>query len=512
MPIANRELQTGWELPLWVRPVFALLSAGLMCVSFAPYKLWWLAWFALVPLLFALEGAEPHQVRLLGALWGAVFYGFSARWMFALFGFPAVGLIGLLALGPWVFGQGYVVANRRLPDPWNWVALPLLWVGIAYFRSECWYFKFSWFGLGYSQTDPPIFLQVAEVAGSYGLSLFMVAANVLLARAVVPHKQPWRGRLLAGWFATILALSALATVLFVRTVALGSDLETSASRRVALVQDESSDLDSMIRHTEWALRKGAKLVVWPEYAVMGDPVSEEQINKRIAALARWGNAVIVVGGKRFIDEAHKRFYNAAVVFGPEGQVIGEYRKANPVQFFNDGVPGRSSPVFDTPLGKLGIAICYDMDFPWVMRRLTQGGAELLAVPTYDAMWWGKLQHQQHSAMTAMRAVEHRRWVVWAASSGESQLVSPDGIVRRRLPIGRCGVLTGSIAPSRPGLTLYDRGGWLLAPLCLALTCALFFWDIVKAVLTRRQNRVRQTGGASALRLFGRREPKPGERT
>jgi apolipoprotein N-acyltransferase len=469
--------------------LFALLSAALLAVCFPPYNLWWVAWFALVPFLLALEGAKPFHARLVGFLWGAAFYGFSARWLFSIFGFPAVALIGILALGPWLFGQAYVSARRRLPGGWSWVALPVLWVGIEYFRSECWYFKFAWFGLGYSQTPYLPTLQWAMVSGCYSLSLLIAVANALLARAVSGRH---------------LRVAAAACVVAVASVALGEAMRLIAHERqhraasdygassVALVQDESSDLDRMLELSTASLADRPGLIVWPEYAVMDDPLTDWEQRQKIADLARDSRAHVVVGCKRYVDAQHRRFHNAAVVFGPEGQVFGEYHKANPVQFFDDGIPGRSFPTFETPFGELGIAICYDMDFPWVMRKLVQNGAEILVVPTYDAMWWGRLQHQQHSAMTAMRAVEHRRWIVRAASSGESQVVDSVGRVHARLGIGRTGTMVRAVWHHEFGMSPYDRGGWLLAPVCLALTCVLFFWDAA-CTLRNRRRRPKATG-------------------
>jgi apolipoprotein N-acyltransferase len=90
-------------------------------------------------------------------------------------------------------------------------------------------------------------------------------------------------------------------------------------------------------------------------------------------------------------------------------------------------------VFATGAGRVGVAICFDFDFAHTSRQLVWNGAELLVVPTYDAADWGAAQHLQHSAMTTARAVEHRRAVVRAASSGISQIVDPDGALLAQVP-------------------------------------------------------------------------------
>jgi predicted amidohydrolase len=77
-------------------------------------------------------------------------------------------------------------------------------------------------------------------------------------------------------------------------------------------------------------------------------------------------------------------YNAAVLLGPDGKLIGKYRKVClPHSEVESGVtPGDDYPVFDTRLGKIGMMICYDGFFPEVARELTARGAEIIAVPVW----------------------------------------------------------------------------------------------------------------------------------
>jgi len=80
----------------------------------------------------------------------------------------------------------------------------------------------------------------------------------------------------------------------------------------------------------------------------------------------------------------KAVYNAAVLMGPDGKLIGKYRKVClPHSEVEAGVtPGEDYPVFDTKLGKIGMMICYDGFFPEVARELTARGAEVIAWPVW----------------------------------------------------------------------------------------------------------------------------------
>ena len=96
-------------------------------------------------------------------------------------------------------------------------------------------------------------------------------------------------------------------------------------------------------------------------------------------------------------------YNAAVLLGPDGELIGKYRKmCLPHSEIEAGVtPGNDYPVFDTALGKIGMMVCYDGFFPEVARELSNRGAEIIAWPV-----WGCNQ-----LLARARACENHVYVV-----------------------------------------------------------------------------------------------------
>ncbi len=141
---------------------------------------------------------------------------------------------------------------------------------------------------------------------------------------------------------------------------------------------------------EKAARQKADLVVLPEtltfyglgkkYADVAEPVpgpSSEYFGK----LAKKYDLYIVAG---LIERAAPLLYNVAVLIGPDGSVVGKYRKVClPRSEVAGGIaPGNDYPVFDTRFGKVGMMICYDGFFPEVARELANGGAEVIAWPVW----------------------------------------------------------------------------------------------------------------------------------
>ena len=117
-------------------------------------------------------------------------------------------------------------------------------------------------------------------------------------------------------------------------------------------------------------------------------------------LAQEHDLYIVVG---LYERSAHLVYNVAVLIGPDGKVVGKYRKVClPREEIAKGLaPGREYPVFDTRFGKVGMLVCWDVHFPEVARGLANAGAEVLALP----IWGG------NPLLARARAVENQVYLV-----------------------------------------------------------------------------------------------------
>lgn len=139
-----------------------------------------------------------------------------------------------------------------------------------------------------------------------------------------------------------------------------------------------------------AAEQGAQLIVLPEtltyYGTGKTPVEVSEpvpgpTTEHFGKLSKKLQCHIVA--TCFERDGHQVF-NTAVLLGPDGSLIGKYRKVClPRSEWEAGVvPGDEYPVFDTSLGKIGMMICYDGFFPQVAQRLTDAGAEVIAWPVW----------------------------------------------------------------------------------------------------------------------------------
>lgn len=158
-----------------------------------------------------------------------------------------------------------------------------------------------------------------------------------------------------------------------------------------------------------AAKQHADLVVLPEtLTYFGTGLSFSECAEAIPGpstdyfgeLAKQHNLYIVAG---LLERDQHLIYNVAVLLGPDGKVVGKYRKVClPRTEIEAGIqPGKEYPVFETRFGKVGMMVCYDGFFPEVARELSKNGAEVIAWPV-----WGC-----NPLLGAARACENHVYVV-----------------------------------------------------------------------------------------------------
>jgi predicted amidohydrolase len=114
------------------------------------------------------------------------------------------------------------------------------------------------------------------------------------------------------------------------------------------------------------------------YRALGEPIPGGEYCGQLAALAKELGIYLVAGMAEADGEAR---YNTAVFFGPEGTLLGKYRKQKLGHETDRNTPGDRSPVFPTPWGRMGLMICADRTEPELVRRLGAGGADFLICPS-----------------------------------------------------------------------------------------------------------------------------------
>jgi len=216
---------------------------------------------------------------------------------------------------------------------------------------------------------------------------------------------------------------------------------------------------------EEASRAGARLAVLPEnFAFMGLKDADKRAVAEIdgtgpaqdflAATARRLHLWIVAGTLSLKAGTDGRVAAASLVYNGDGERVGRYDK---IHLFDVDIPGRTeayresanvapgsgATVLDTPAGKLGLSVCYDVRFPELYRYLSAAGAQILSVPSAFTAPTGRAHWE---TLLRARAIENLCYVVAPAQSGfhpsgretygDSMIVDYWGRVLQRLPRGR----------------------------------------------------------------------------
>ncbi len=501
------------------RAALAVASGLALGLAFPKFDHGLLAWVALVPLFYVIEGESLRRV-----FWWAYLQGFAAyvvelywipiplhdfadvRMEFAIF--PMLALAGIVAFNTAVaIWAGEFVARRtRIPAV---LTMPIAWTAIEWFRT--WFpVGFPWNLLGYAAYKNLELIQFAEFTGVYGVSALIVFFNAVVY--VVIFRR-------GGSRLQAVSLSTL-TAMMIALVAFGawriSDLKSAPSAgnfKVAMVQGnipQSLKWDPKFLpqsygvyqdETADAAKRGADLVVWPEAAAAFLFQPDDQYPAELASDAEYRTALLTLAktqhepilfGAPALARADGRlgFYNRAYLVSANGQgeVDAHYDKIELVPFgeyvparailgffvnkvvngFGDLIPGHEQTLFDLKGAKLGILICYESIFPDLTRREVNEGANVLVNITNDA-WYGESSAPyQVLAMAALRSVETKVPMVRVANTGFSALIEPSGRIADRTPLFKRGTTIVDVS-WRPVRTLYTMVGDLFAEICFVLT-------------------------------------------
>jgi apolipoprotein N-acyltransferase len=436
-----------------------------------------------------------------------------------------------------VIGPLSVLAQRRRFSP-LWIAGA--WMVEEAVRDRVPFGGFPWGRLAFSQSDSPLTALAAwggapllTFAVALGGGLLVVAFRAL--RAVGAGSRGFTG--LTG-FTVGAALAGLAAIVFAPLLIPRPTAAQHGTAVVAAIQGSvpRTGLDALGQkravtrnHVNETLRLAAQvkagkvpapdLVLWPENSSDLDPFHDATDAALLSsASAAIGRPILVGAVLQGPGTGHVR--NTGLLWDSSGYLGQMYVKRHPVPFAeylpgrsiiqkiitryahdqpDDFVAGKTVGIFNIPGPKqtyrLGDVICFEVAYDGLVRSTVTHGAQLIVVQTNNASFGRSGETYQQLAMGRIRAVEHGRAVVVAATSGLSAIISPNGSLVERSSLFTPQSLVASV-PLRSSLTIADRlGGW--TELTLVTLGALGLLSAISWPQTR------------VYRVLGRRFSRPG---
>jgi apolipoprotein N-acyltransferase len=488
------------------RGAFVVAGAGLYAAAFPPFAYSAFAWLTLVPLLLVVRGRAPQRAFGYGALYGFASAWGSTWWFAQAFsryfasGMVAAGFAMSAAYAVAVaatfglFAAGATILQRR-PRAWMTpILLAALWAAIDLLRGRI--LGQPWVLLGYSQVTQTGLIQVAALTGVYGVSFLVALGNAGVAEAVMAFGGDGGRR--RAVHALLLPAVVVAAVWIPGQASLPRRRERIRSPRVVVVQTNVPPAFRWTRgYAEQQLRAHLALtekhaadiepalVVWPENALSTYLESDPFAAAQLMRLAVRYHTDILVGAPRYADG---RTYNSARLITATGRDGGHYDKQHLVLFAETSPlappapagPSESPTEFTAgsrpgvlqSFVPLGVSICHEVLYPELIGAAVRDGAELLVNISNDGWLDGGYgaASRQHFAMAAFRAVESRRYLVRAATTGVSGVIDPYGrVVEARAP-GTVGIGSTRVS-GRQEITPYVRFGDAFAFGCAAAAVA-----------------------------------------
>jgi predicted amidohydrolase len=234
-----------------------------------------------------------------------------------------------------------------------------------------------------------------------------------------------------------------------------------AAVQMTSTADKAKNLDTATRLIREGASRGAKFVGLPEnFSWMGPDAERAKSAEamdgptlaRMAGVAREHKITLLAGSILETGGPGGRLHNTSALFGPDGTRLAVYRKIHLFDVdIQDGAryreseavaPGTDVVTAETPLGRIGLSICYDLRFPELYRELSKRGAVLLTVPSAFTLMTGK---DHWEVLLRARAIENLSYVVAPAQYGQhserrttygrAMIVDPWGLVVARASDG-----------------------------------------------------------------------------
>ncbi|HEU5333687.1 MAG TPA: apolipoprotein N-acyltransferase [Actinocrinis sp.] len=532
----------------WLPQLAAAGFGALMVLAFAP-----IGWYWLTPLcvagytLSARAAAASREARGLrrpakAAAWTGLWFGLAFcvlmfKWV-TVVGTDAWIILGILEALYFIPFGAATAAVARLRGAVLWQAL--LWVAVEAARDRWPVGGFSWGRLAFSQTHT-VLTPLAALGGAPLVTFATALVGTLLAAAALAAYRTARGSVapravwtwsLAGWTLLAVALPAAGWLVPLQTTA-GKPVELAAIQgnvpRTGLdaYGQAAAVLDNHLAVTaqyaaEVAAGKVPKptAVIWPEDSDDVDPFTDPGVYAQLTAAAQGVGTQILVGTVVDAGPGHAR--NEGIVWDPvtgAGQTyvkrhlvpMGEYvpfestlRKyiSELALVPRSYVPGSKPGVLTVGGVRIAEVICFEVAYDDMVRSSVLGDGGVIVIQTNNATYGWTGQPEQQLAISQLRAVEHGRPVLIAATSGISGYITPDGNVHQETRQFTPAVVAADITP-RTGLTLADRvGAWPEAAMAAA---ALVAW----ALAIRAGRRTAACGPADAFGGLSASRPRAG---
>lgn len=503
--------------------------------GFAPF-----AWISLIPVVILIRRLPWWASPIWGAFYGYATYALFNFWL-ATFNPVSFVLVPTIYAGWFFLVFPLLTLADRAFSRYGWLAQLLIWIAFDVVRTKG-FIGYAYGVIGYSQYGWRSLIAIADIFGVMGVSLLVAYPSFLIGgyllesgfgsidnglKPVAGWKKPDRSWLVSAgvWAALMLAAN-------IYGVAMKVDYSETEKWRPALVQHNVNTwlsgieawrtaLDALLEESEEAMAEDPDALIWSETSFV--PAIEWHLKYRkdrdrvelintLKDFLKDMDIPVILGNNDAIQDAGKRVeYNAVLLFDKE-EIAEKYRKIHLVPFSEhfpyakifprlmDYIQSQGTPlygegdvytVFD--LGKwdgpsVSSLICFEDIFGYLARDFVREGAEVLVNVSNDSWSPEPACAIQHQNMAIFRAVENRRSMVRATTSGLTCVIDPNGKTTAKLEPFTQGYLIAEVPVYTGRTTIYTRFGDWFEKLLIILAVPMLATAAVLQVMRQARRR------------------------
>jgi apolipoprotein N-acyltransferase len=468
----------------------ALLSGVLIGLSYPPLPLGFLAWFGFIPLFLALKECDLKEAFKYGYLGGITAHFITLYWIGFNSGagfFPVfLSLISAVFYLSLFWGLFTLILCIFLQKKkvFLWFS-PLIWIAMEWIRSLG-TLGFPWIDLALTQSRFIPLIQLLDVTGSSGISLWILILNVLLYFSYESESGKLKYALAAVGIVSVLWMVGLQKINNLDNNSVDNSVNVAVTQP-SVDPNEKWERDNrkqmfelMHQLLDKAMDLGPDLIVWPETALPSylrlsgkdrSPIQEKVNMNKIPLFSGTidreksedGKPLYFNGSIFFQPHEPPEMYHKVklVPFAEYVPLSGYFPKLNDLNFGQGNfTAGKEFTLFQFDNFSFSNLICYESSLPEVVRKFVLKGAEFITVQANDG-WLGKTSGPyQHFEIAKLRAVENRRSIVRSANTGISGIILPSGKILEKKMLGERAVFKGDISLSNK-ITIYTKFGNIL---------------------------------------------------
>jgi len=521
----------------WLLLIFSGVLSGLAFPPF-PFPFTLLIFVGLIPYFIVIRrrttlAAISRATFLFSFVFSILTIYWVGSWSSEADPFLMMGGAALLFAYPCVLlipSTLYYLAKKVFPKFDALWLFPMFWVTLEYVLTLT-DLRFPWLLLGHGLAKFNLFIQGADIIGTFGLSVITAYVNVLLYKAVFEKKKEHGINLIP---------TMLAAVIFIFSLIYGiyktSTFEISEKKvRVGIIQPDlnpwdkweigniNSLIDLYFDLSEQAVNDRAKVILWPEtalpvyafggtYRFIEDSIFNFVNKNKISLLTGMPDIIYYTDSTKIPEDAkfaeqgklHYATYNAMLLLNPGTKQIQRYGKMKLVPLgervpFTDLLPllgdifkwgvglggwniGKDTTVFNIYNSvmdtiKVGGLVCYESVDPTFVAAFVQKGGEIITVVTNDSWYGNSSGPYQHKEFAILRAVENRRSVVRCANGGISCIINALGETEVETKLFTKTFLVGEV-PIQNEVTFYSTYPSIVPVLCSVFSFWIFGMNIL----------------------------------